>query len=228
MSTTKSVKRSYNSSRRQAGAQLTRQAIAQAALQLFNERGYWGASIDAIAAAAAVAPETIYATFGNKREILHYLFNTAVGGDEAPVRLIDRPEQQAMLQETDIHRLVERFANMLHTILGRAAPVFAILAEAAKTEPELAALQERMWAERLDNMRRIARSMARLTRLRVTEAQAAEILWALSSAELFTLLTGVRQWTRAQYAAWLQDSLARLLFEDATAGNSQGARRAGT
>src|SRR5258707_3614786 len=129
MPITKSVKRSYNSSRRQAAAALTRQAIAQAALQLFNERGYWGASIDAIAAAAAEAPETIYATFGNKREILHYLFNTAVGGDEAPVRLIDRPELQAILKETDIHRLMERLATMASTTLGRTAPALSLLAE---------------------------------------------------------------------------------------------------
>jgi AcrR family transcriptional regulator len=204
--------RPYNSLRRQAGAQLTRQAIAQAALELFRQRGYRGASIDAIAQAAAVAPETIYATFGNKRELVHYLLNVAVGGDEVPVRLMDRPEQKAMLQEKDPMRLIAGFSEGVSRIMERAAPVFAILAEAAKTEPELAALQERIRAERVENMRKVVHAIARNTTLREAEAQAAETVWALTSPELYNLLTGVRGWTREKYAGWLQDSLVRLLM----------------
>jgi AcrR family transcriptional regulator len=213
MPKTSSPKRSYNSANRQESARLTRQAIARAALQLFSQRGYRGASIDAIAAAAAVAPETIYATFGSKREILHYLIDTSVGGDEAPLRVIDRPEQQVVLQETDARRLVAGFSEGIYRIMERAAPVLAILAEAAKTEPELAALQNRLQAERLENMGRVARAIARLAGLRLNESQAAETMWALTSPELFSLLTASRQWTRGQYVAWLQDSLARLLIE---------------
>ena len=205
-------KRSYNSTLRQENALLTRQAIARAALQLFSQRGYRGASIDAIAADAAVAPETIYATFGSKREILHYLLNITVGGDEQPVRVIDRPEQQVVLQETDARRLVAGFSEGIYRIMERAAPVFGILAEAAKTEPDLAAMQNRMRAERLENMRLIARAIGRLAAMRVNEFQAADILWALTSPELFSLLTGARQWNREQYTAWLQDNLAVLLF----------------
>jgi AcrR family transcriptional regulator len=213
MPKTSSPKRSYNSANRQESARLTRQAIARAALQLFSQRGYRGASIDAIAAVAAVAPETIYATFGSKREILHYLIDTSVGGDEAPLRVIDRPEQQLVLQETDARRLLAGFSEGIYRIMERAAPVLAILAEAAKTEPELAALQNRLQAERLENMGRVARAIARLAGLRLNESQAAETMWALTSPELFSLLTASRQGTRGQYVAWLQDSLARLLIE---------------
>jgi AcrR family transcriptional regulator len=208
-----SSKRTYDSSRRQEGARQTRQAIARAALQLFTERGYRGASIDGIAALAAVAPETIYATFGSKREVLHYLIDTAVGGDEAPVRIIDRTEPQAVLQETDAHRLIAGFADGISTILNRAAPVFAILTEAAKTEPELARLLSRLQTERLENMTRVARAIGRLAPLRVEADRAAETLWALTSQDLFLLLTAATHgWTREQYAAWLQDSLERLLL----------------
>ncbi len=205
-------KRPYNSSRRQESASLTRQAIAREAMALFNMRGYRGASIDAIAEGAAVAPETIYATFGSKREILHYLINISMGGDEASVRVIERPEPQAVLQETDPQRLVAKFSDGISRIMERAAPVMAILAEAAKTEPELASLQKRLRTERLENMRLVARAIGRLTVLRIDETQAADTLWALTSPELFSLLTVTRQWSREQFAAWLQDSLARLLF----------------
>ncbi len=207
------MKRTYNSARRQESALLTRQAIAQAALNLFNLRGYWGASIDAIAEAAAVAPETIYASFGSKRELLHYLLDVTIGGDEAPVRLIDRPEIQAILHETDARHLLERFSNNIPRILSRAAPVYAILAEAGKTEPELAALLNRVREERLENMRKIALALGRAAPLRESETQAAETLWAITSPELFSQLTEVRGWSHKQYSAWLQDSLSRLLLQ---------------
>jgi TetR/AcrR family transcriptional regulator, regulator of autoinduction and epiphytic fitness len=206
------LRRSYHSTRRQETARLTRQAIAQAALTLFNQRGYRGASMDAIAKAAGVATETVYATFGSKRELLHYLLNVTVGGDEAPVRVIDRPEPQAVLQETDARRLISGFSSSICQILERAAPVFTILTEAAKTEPELEALQSRFRSERLENMGKVVRALSRLAPLRLSEVQAAETLWSLTSPELFSLLTGVRQWDREKYAAWLQDSLDRLLL----------------
>ena len=205
-------KRSYNSTLRQENALLTRQAIAQAALKLFKQRGYRGASIDAIAEAASVAPETIYATFGNKREILNFLLTLSIGGDEKPIPVIDRPEHQMVLQETDARRLLSGFSAGMFRIMERAAPVFAILSEAAKTEPELEALQNRLRLERLENMRRIAVTIAHLAPLRVTELQAAENIWALTSPEMFLLLTGARGWNGEQYSAWLQDSLARLLL----------------
>jgi AcrR family transcriptional regulator len=212
MAEKKRLTRSYHSTRRQEAARLTRQIIAQAALELFNQRGYNGASIDAIAAAAAVAPDTIYATFGNKRELLHYLLNVTLGGDEAPVSVIDRQEAQAGLNETDVRRLIAGFSNGIYQIMERAAPVFAILSEAAKTEPELAALLSRVRAERWENMGKVVKAISRLATLRVTEPQATDIFWAFTSPELFSLLTGVRQWDREQYISWLQDSLARLLI----------------
>lgn len=41
-----------------------------AARQAFLERGYAAASIESIAAAAAVSPESVYAAFRNKRSLL--------------------------------------------------------------------------------------------------------------------------------------------------------------
>jgi hypothetical protein len=46
----------------------------------------------------------------------------------------------------------------------------------------------------------------------ITLAQAAEILWTLTSAEVFLLLTVDRGWSKEQYADWVADSLIRLLL----------------
>ena len=41
---------------------------------------------------------------------------------------------------------------------------------------------------------------------------AAETVWALTSAEVFTLLTGKRGWSVDKYAAWLEDILKQILL----------------
>ncbi len=205
-------KRTYHSTRRQESALQTRQAITRAALRLFDERGYGGASVDAIAEAAGVAPETIYAVFGSKHELLHYLLDVAVGGDELPLKILDRPERAAMLQLSDAHEIIAKFSAGYFPVMQRAAPVFAILAEAAKTEPELAGLQERVRAERYTNMGRIVQAIGRASTLRLSEPQATDTLWALTAPELFLQLTVARGWDEDKFVGWLRDSLTRLLI----------------
>src|SRR5215204_3120445 len=94
-------KRRYTSRRRQVQAAETRRQIVEAARQLFAERGYVGTTIEAIAQAAGVAGETVYATFGSKRAILARLVDVSVGGDEQPIPLLERPGPQAVQQERD-------------------------------------------------------------------------------------------------------------------------------
>lgn len=53
--------------RRDEYAQATREAIIAAARRLFAERGYFATKVDDIAAAARVAPATVYAVTGGKR-----------------------------------------------------------------------------------------------------------------------------------------------------------------
>ena len=59
--------------RRDEYAQATRQAILDAARQLFAERGYFATKVDDIAAKARVAPATVYAVTGGKYGLLSEL-----------------------------------------------------------------------------------------------------------------------------------------------------------
>jgi AcrR family transcriptional regulator len=207
-------KRKYDSTRRQAQARETKLRIAEAARPLFIERGYDGTTIDAIAERAGVAPETIYATFKNKRKILFFLFDISVGGDDQPIRVIDRPEPQAVLHDTDQHRQLAMFARGVTQILSRAAPVFEIMRGAAKTEPEIANLVQRLTKERLQNMTKVAEHLAANGSLRegLNKYTAGEIIWALTSQELYLLFTRDLGWTNETYADWLTVSLSRLLL----------------
>jgi TetR/AcrR family transcriptional regulator of autoinduction and epiphytic fitness len=214
MSSSPKPKRPYNSTRRQAQARQTRRLIIAAAGRLFTERGYGGASIEAIAQEAGVAVETIYAAFGNKVSILSGLVDFSVVGDDEPVPLMQRPGIQSARAETDPRRLLEHFAGDVDAVMARMSPIFSLLRTAAKNEPEIAVLLDRLLKERLQGMAFLVEQLERTHGLRpgIDPQAAAETVWALSSAEVFHLLTVDRGWPREKYRAWLVDSLARLLL----------------
>jgi AcrR family transcriptional regulator len=208
------AKRTYKSTKRQAQAQETQRQILEAAQTLFLERGYSGASIAAIAEAAGVAQETVFAIFGNKRTILARLIDIAVGGDLQPIPLLERPGPQEVLHEADPIRQTHRFAQDISQILERVAPLFEVMRLAAKTEPEIAGLLKNILQKRMQNMEIFTASLAARGPLRsgLDERQAAEVLWAITSPELFNLLRGDRAWSSERYMAWLGDTLIRLLL----------------
>lgn len=207
-------KRKYSSARRQAQAGETRRQIIQAAREMFIERGYSGATIEAIAQRAGVAPETVFAIFGNKRTILANLIDLAVGGDEQPIPLLQRPGPQAVLQEQDAVRQINLFAQDISTILERVAPIFMVMRAAAKTEPEIDGLLKKMLQQRLQNLTVFVSHLSAHTSLRsgLTDQAAAETVWALTSPDLFSLLVVDRGWPLEQYRQWLADALVRLLL----------------
>ncbi len=208
------TKRKYDSSRRQAQARQTKLQIAEAARVLFIERGYAGTSMESIAERAVVATETIYAIFQNKRNVLSFLFDISIGGDDESIHLLDRPGPQEVLKETDPQRLLTLFANDITQILHRAAPVFEVLRIAAKTEAEISELVQRLLRERMANMTMVAKHLAATSSLRegLDRARAAELIWSMTSPELYLLLTRDLRWTDEQYTDWLKDTLARLLL----------------
>src|SRR5687768_5982220 len=96
-----SVKRSYSSARRKAQASETRRAILDAANELFVAHGYAATTIQAIAEEAGVAVQTVYAVFGNKRELLRQLIESSITGDDEPQPITERAEALAVAAEPD-------------------------------------------------------------------------------------------------------------------------------
>ncbi|HKC76772.1 MAG TPA: TetR/AcrR family transcriptional regulator [Gaiellaceae bacterium] len=206
-------RRTYRSEHRRGLAEQTRTRVLDAAAEVFRGRGYGGASISAIAEAAGVSPETIYVRFGNKRTLLGELVQRAVRGDD-PAPVLEQPAFKAVAAATDQREQLRLFAADIVLRLERAAPLLAVVSEAARSEPELAVLLERMHGGRLENFHALVKVLARNGPLQVSKAEAAETIWALTSPELHQALTGVRGWTRERYAKWLARSLAGLLLRD--------------
>jgi AcrR family transcriptional regulator len=204
--------RRYRSERRREQAEQTRQRVLDAAAKLFEQRGYEGASIAAIAEEARVSQETIYARFRSKRALLGELVRRAVRGDDpAPV-----PEQEgprAVAAATDQHQQLRLFAADIVLRLERAAPLVTIVGGASRSEPELAKLLARLHADRRKNLRVLVDALALNGPLRLGTDEAVDTVWAVTSPELHQLLTRVRRWPRRRYREWLADSLAQLLLE---------------
>jgi AcrR family transcriptional regulator len=207
-------KRKYDSKRRQEQARKTRRQILDAALKLFSENGYAGATIEAIAQEAGVAPITIYSVFGNKRSILAGLIDISVGGDDEPVPLLQRPGPQSVLKERDPASQIHRFADDISNILERVAPVFEIMRIAAKIEPEIAEMLEKLLVERLENLGKFVQHVSDNGGLRegLGVDLGAEIVWTIASPEVYHLLTIDRTWSKERFSEWLGDTLTRLLL----------------
>ena len=206
-------KRRYNSARRKEQARQTRQQIIEAAGDLFFENGYSGTSMEAIAQAAGVAVETVYAAFGSKVAVLNALVSTSIVGDDLPIPLLQRNNIQAASRETDPHQMIRRFASDIYPIMQRMSPIFALLRATAKTEPDIAPLLDKLLAERLQGMVFFVEQLKRTTPLvPALEAQAAETIWTLTSAEIFHLLIVDLGWSEQVYVNWLEKMLSAILI----------------
>jgi AcrR family transcriptional regulator len=207
-------KRTYDSSLRKQQAGQTRMRILDAAQKLFAERGYATSTVEAIAAGAGVAVDTVYAAFGSKQGVLQALLNVRVGGDEAELDLLARAGPQAVRREPDQRAQLAAFAADVSSILERARPVADIIRGAAAVDAEIAALRSETEAYRYRNIRQLVSWLAAKGPLRgaLTEDDGAAIAWTMASPEVHGLLRVARGWTAERYAAWLRESLTRILL----------------
>ena len=208
-------KREYDSTRRQAQAEETRRRILEAARKQFIERGYAGATAEAIAMEAGVAAQTIYAIFKNKKRLLVSLMNVSpTTGVEDHTPMLERASVQAVSQEHDQRHQLQMFAQVVANNLDQVAEVSEIIVEAAKTEPDLDRILQKLNPQRLEHMFFAVRQIAANGPFRenMDEGYARDIVWTLTSPDVFLLLTRDRGWSKEKYAQWLADMLTRALL----------------
>ena len=201
----------------QARTRLARAAVVQEARTLFTERGYAATTVEAISDRSGVPPATVYRLFASKLGILKALLDVSIAGDDQAVPLTDRPQVQALLTDPDTRNQLAGFAGITRGIMSRTEPAHRILVSAASSDPDAAALLAEQGRQRQHGQSRIARSLARAGVLRpgLRERDAADIIHALMSPEVYYLLVGDRGWRPEQYESWLKDILISQLLAPA-------------
>jgi AcrR family transcriptional regulator len=211
----KSAKRTYNSTSRREAAKARRQSIIDSALRMFLEKGYAATTMPAIANAAGIALDTVYATVGKKPALFRLLIEMAISGSDRAVPAEERDYVRAVRAEADAARKLRLYATALRGIQPRLAPLIRVLQGAAPLDPELNALWQNISQRRADNMQLMAKDLAATGRLRsdVTESKAADIIWSMNSPEFYLLLVEQRGWSLEEYERWLGDAWIQLLLE---------------
>jgi len=206
--------RRYDSPRRRRQAAATRGEILEAALRLFEQRGYAATSIASIAAESGVALKTVYVAFKTKRGVLLALWHLLLRGDEEPVPVAERRWFREVMDEPDPERLLRLNARNSRIVKERAGALLEILRSAAPADTELDALWQRIQAEFYDNQRSIVERLQGNNALRpgLDVGHGADILWTLNHPNLYRLLVGDRGWTPGQYEDWLGDAFCSQLL----------------
>jgi AcrR family transcriptional regulator len=197
------VKWPYRSARRREQAGETRRRILGAAHDLFVGLGYGRTTIAEVAGAAGVAVETVYAAYGNKPTLLRQVWYATMRGDEADIRLLDRPEIQAVLAEPDLATRLRAHAVVMIPVFRRITPLFRALQGAATSEPAAAAMLAEFDERRLDAAGHYARAAAATGQLAVSEQECRDLLAATMDGALWHRLVTECGWSQDRYAQLL-------------------------
>jgi AcrR family transcriptional regulator len=215
-STIKATKRTYDVSSRRMAAEMNRKAILDAARTMFCENGYAGTTMPAIAEAAGIALDTVYASVGKKPALFALLVELAISGADVAIPAEERDYVQAIKAEPDAARKLSIYAAALRSIQERLAPLFRVLQEAAAQDTGLGELWSGIAERRARNMKLLAKDLAETGQLRhdLDVDTVADVLWTMNSPEYYLLLVEQCGWKPERFEAWLGESWCRLLLEN--------------
>ena len=194
-------------------ARRTRRRIIDAASALFLERGYAGATMRAIAAAAGVAVPTVELGFGTKARLLKAAIDVAIAGDDEPVPVLDRAWADTARRATSAAELLTVAADVIAAAQSRSAGLVLAVFEGGRTDPELAALATELTDQRAGTVGWLVDALAAIE---PPHAEAADDLWLLMDPAIFDRLVRHRGWTPQRYARWFARSTHALLYPGRT------------
>jgi AcrR family transcriptional regulator len=201
-------KRPYHSQVRQRQAEETRQRILVAARSLFESRGYAVTTLEAIAELAEVSPKTVTAVFGSKRVLLAEVinpeaFSTPVQQLIEELRATEDPSRRLSLVAQITRQAYEPLASSLE-----------LLRTAGAVAPELADVARQIEVRRRQNQARLIASLLEQGALRpgLSLEEATDVLWALTSYDLYRMLVVEQRWEPERYETWLAQLLVQHLL----------------
>lgn len=205
--------RTYDASRRRQAAEASLRTILARARELFLQQGFGATTITEIAAASAVSVESIYKNFGGKAGLvraLHAQSLLGTGGLPAEQR-----SDLAQVRADDPRELMEQFGRFTEEVSPLAAPISLLIRDAAATgDADMASLLKDVDDARHRRMLHNARQLIGRGLLRpgMSPEEAADIMFACTTPELFESLVLKRGWSAEQYGRFIASTLAANLL----------------
>ena len=145
--------------------------------------------------------------------ILKVLLDVSIAGDDEPIPVPQRPAVASLLDEPDARHVLAGFATITTEINRRANGIHTVLAAAADSDAEAAALLDELRTQRGRGQAHVVDALHRRGALRdgLTLGEATDIVHALMSPEVYRLLVGDRGWSPERYQRWATDLLIHQL-----------------
>ena len=204
--------RPYDSSARRVAAQERRTKVLDAASARFASDGYAGTTVAAVAADAGVSAEMVYKAFGGKPGLVRALWVRAVAG-EGPVPAEERSDAVSG-SDDDPRVVIAAWARLSMEVAPRASPVALLVREAAASDRAAARLREELDGRRLERMTHNADAIRRHLRPGLGVEEARDVLFAMSSPELYEVLVMRQGWSVAAYADFVRRGIIAELLPD--------------
>lgn len=165
--------------------------------------------MEAIAEIAEVSPKTVSAVFGSKRAILAEVVNPDAFGPHVQ-RLID--ELRATPEPSRRIALVAQITRQAYEPL---VLELELLRTAHAVAPELADLARDIEMRRRQNQSRLVAYLNehRMLRQGLPLEEATDVLWTLTSYDLYRMLVVERGWPPERYETWLAQLLTQHLLQ---------------
>jgi len=188
----------YNSPRREQAAAATRQAILDAARELFATQGYSRTTVGQIAEVAQVAANTVYVSVGGKAQLLAAIMDYGSGDPAAAEALA------AVARSTRPAEVIRLTAKGVRIVYERHAQGVAILIDSAKVDPAAAEIYQEAVARFRAGLDQCAARLEQLGALGSTkEGRASDMFWYLFGFMSWRTLTTDLGWSWDEAEQWL-------------------------
>jgi AcrR family transcriptional regulator len=197
-------KRPYRSPRRDQSATHTREAILDAAEELFATSGYPQTTVSQVANAAQVATNTVYASVGGKPQLVLALAERAMS-DPAIARSL-----AGIVAADSAEEVLRSVASGTGLTARRQLRAISLLYDNTHADGLIADMAELVNDRYRTNLDNAARRLGELRALRqgIDQAQASDVLW---------FYFGWFAWRKLHEMGWAWDRAEQWLFGQASA-----------
>jgi AcrR family transcriptional regulator len=204
---------------RRARAMATRRRIIEAALERFESPGYAATTMEAIAAQAGVAVQTVYFTFRTKAELLLAAVTVAGGEPGSAENPVERPWMAEVIGAATGIRRLALIVELGNEIYRRISPLMPAVRAAAATDAEVEHVWRGLAARRREGMRRVIELFSHRNELRegLDGELALDLLTGIHRWETYAAFVEECGWTIERYKAWQFAALAVQLLPSADA-----------